>query len=733
MAPRPAGLLLLLLLPLLLETAAQPEDMASMLQLYSPSRLAALLPALNLSRPCAAHYGVFLDRLGDQTAWALKMDDATGRYSSGLFFGNTYWLGSASQCWSIGEHNSSGDDLPPFPLGFYKLRFEVSLASNISLRGRTMYAGLCLPLSCTAADARQLFRSSAHLAGSLVTAHVTGVRSPHHAYQPWHDSTFWILVGVTVFMAAMIAAGTGYDLYLERKASHLFADNITFEAPRQKQRSMKKPQIMDPSTNCTSTNNNISNGKALNSISIYGCNVYVEPANVETTRKAQEMSIISEAMLSFSVRRNLKIICDKNVGEDTIPTIHGLRTISMGWVILGHTCIVAFKYSDNMEYRGLAEKELLFQTISNGAFSVDTFFFISGLLVSFLYFRTIAKIDVTKLTKSTGAVSSVLQFLGLLGYRFLRLTVPYMFVLGVVEVCMKWFYYNSVFDPPTMDHINCPKYWWRNALYINTLFPNEEMCMLWSWYLANDTQFFIIGIFILILAASHFRLAALTLVTFLLSSWCTTGLIAYSNKHIPSTDDPLALFDIIYDKPWTRLGPYLIGMATGWLLFKTNCTIRMNKVVTTAGWLLSTALFLLLVYGLYGAHINPITGAAYSSLSHSAWALGLAWIVVACSTGYGGYVNKLLSLKILYPFSRVTYCAYLVHPMVIRVMAMTSDSPLHLSKEVVFIIFLGQTAASYIFSFVVSLMFEAPVVSLLKLISPKRRKTVNATTTSHPR
>lgn len=40
---------------------------------------------------------------------------------------------------------------------------------------------------------------------------------------------------------------------------------------------------------------------------------------------------------------------------------------------------------------------------------------------------------------------------------------------------MKWFNYNSVFEPPTMDHVNCPKYWWRNILYINTLFPVEEM------------------------------------------------------------------------------------------------------------------------------------------------------------------------------------------------------------------------------------------------------------------
>lgn len=64
----------------------------------------------------------------------------------------------------------------------------------------------------------------------------------------------------------------------------------------------------------------------------------------------------------------------------------------------------------------------------------------------------------------------------------------------------------------------------------------------------------------------------------MLSSWATTGYIAFSYKHSPNSDDPLALFDKIYDKPWTRLGPYLIGMSVGWLLFKTNCKIRMRMV-----------------------------------------------------------------------------------------------------------------------------------------------------------
>jgi len=51
-----------------------------------------------------------------------------------------------------------------------------------------------------------------------------------------------------------------------------------------------------------------------------------------------------------------------------------------------------------------------------------------------------------------------------------------------------------------------------------------------------------------------------------------------------SIDDPLALFDKIYDKPWTRLGPYFVGMSIGWMLFKTECKIKMNTVSAPAAF-----------------------------------------------------------------------------------------------------------------------------------------------------
>lgn len=316
----------------------------------------------------------------------------------------------------------------------------------------------------------------------------------------------------------------------------------------------------------------------------------------------------------------------------------------------------------------------------------------------------------------------MVHFIGLVGYRFARLTVPYMYCLFVVQVTMKYLDAFSIFEPPTMDHITCPKYWWRNLLYINTLFPVNQMCMLWSWYLANDTQFYIIGAIILIVAVRHFKIAASTLFVFLLSSWITTAIIAFRNNHKPNTDDPLALFDKIYDKPWTRLGPYLIGMSVGWILFKTNCKIHLSKTAVSTGWALALANMLVLIFGLHDSELSKLTAAAFSSLSHSAWAISLAWITVACSTGYGGLINTILSAPCLYPFSRVTYCAYLVHPIVIRAMALSSNAPMHLGTESMIVIFFGLVVCSWVFSFVVSLSFEAPVVTMLKILTPNRKR-----------
>ncbi|XP_074030482.1 nose resistant to fluoxetine protein 6 [Leptinotarsa decemlineata] len=726
------------------------ESLAKVLDFYNTELLAASWGnfSVKLTQGCQKNVGAYIEGLRKAEVWALKMDDASGRYSTGWFWGNTYWTGSQNLCEHIApkKHviinsqnhsrvtraadasvkpgiivlvgssatgpmtHSSG---PPFPISFFMLRLLVN--SSFTSEEKVLHVGLCLPHACTDDDVQKMMEETSSSAKRL-TVKVEAVRSEHNKFNIWTDKTFIALSIASIIIICLLIAGTSFDYYLEHmKVSKMKEKNcVSFNG---------KLDITDMKakngkcgTYAVNNNNNISNGNN-NVEHLHDFNINTGFNDTSESREPMIKMIMREMLLAFSVRMNINYIFDQSVGSDTLSVIHGLKAISMAWVILGHTCILAFKYSDNMEFRRVVQKEFMFQTITNGTYSVDTFFFSSGLLVSFLYFRTNAKGKLDTLNKGNGFVAGFLHFIGLVAYRFARLTVPYLFAVGVVEVSMKWFTFNSIFEPPTLDHENCPKYWWRNVLYINTLFPAEEMCMLWSWYLSDDTQFYVIGAVMLILATSHFKSAAGLLVAFIMSSLMTTGYVAYANSYIPGSDDPLALFDKIYDKPWTRLSPYLIGMCTGWFLFKKNCRVHMSKFIVAFGWLASSAILLAMIYGLYEVRLAPWVGAAYSALSHSAWAIALSWIVVACVTGYGGFVDKILSATVLYPFSRVTYCAYLVHPITIRIMVMSMDSPLHLGSIVTVIIYFGQMVASFLLAFFVSIMYESPIVSLLRIIS----------------
>ncbi|XP_059468522.1 nose resistant to fluoxetine protein 6 [Neocloeon triangulifer] len=655
---------------LLAAAAAAAPDLARQLDLFDPARAASDAASTNVTVPCAQAMAAFADGLATHQDWAAKMFDASGRYSTGFLWGNNFWLGSSDLCMTLEEN-------AVVPAVFSVARFSLDVP-RITAKTRTVHVGMCLPRACGLEDLRVLVGAGLTQLEQR-NATLEAVRSPQlDEYRFYADGTFVVLALVCALVLALMVAGSIVDA--------------------------RKPP--PPAAPATPECEDGSVGKP--------------PIALDVVPAPKRKMALSAFLVCFSVQRNARAIFDQSVGGDTLAPIHGLRFLSMVWVILGHSCIVIFKYADNTDFRGVVEREFLFQTISNAAFSVDTFFFISGLLFSFLYFRTTAKVDLNKITKATGLKSKGLQFFGLLAYRFGRLTAPYMFVLGVVQVSMRWFYHKSVFEPPTLDHENCPQYWWRNLLYINTLFPVKDMCMLWSWYLADDTQFYVLGALLMMVAVERFRTAALVFGGLMFSSWCTTAYIAFNNDHNPSMDDPLALFDKIYDKPWTRLGPYLVGMATGWLLFTMNCRLRLGKGGAALGWSVCAAVMLSLLYGLYDAQLDAYTSAAYSSLSHTAWALGTAWVIVACSTGHGGFVGRLLSAPSLYPMSRVTYCAYLIHPLIIRMMVMYVDSPLHLARTTVMLLFLGHVVLSYLIAFAISVSFEAPVVALLRLISPKK-------------
>ncbi|KAL0276270.1 UNVERIFIED_CONTAM: hypothetical protein PYX00_003876 [Menopon gallinae] len=384
--------------------------------------------------------------------------------------------------------------------------------------------------------------------------------------------------------------------------------------------------------------------------------------------------------------------------------------------------MITMPFVDNRKFRMIVERDFLFQSISNGAFSVDTFFFISGLLISYVYYKAEGgKMNRAEETAASHAKASGMKFLGGVTYRIVRLTPPYLVVLVLTYLTGRWFYFNSVFESPVGDHFTCPRYWWRNVLYINTLFPVNQMCMIWSWYLADDTQFYFLGLMILLISSRYAKFATFFTGILLASSWVTTAIITLYTQHKPSIEEPLGLFDQLYDKPWTRLGPYIVGMAVGYYLARINCKATYHKGVVTLGWILSMMTTFILVHGLYG-ELDQVESAAYVALSHTAWSLAVSWIVVACVTGYGGPVNVILSSRLFAPFSRLSYCAYLIHPLIMLSTLAHMDGATHLQRDTMVIAIFGYFFVSYLGSVILTILFEAPAVALLNIFHPLKKK-----------
>lgn len=152
--------------------------------------------------------------------------------------------------------------------------------------------------------------------------------------------------------------------------------------------------------------------------------------------------------------------------------------------------------------RKIAERSFGYQMIGNASFAVDTFFFLSGLLVTLLFIRKGERASRQKslfFFAGKGSFKAGLLFI----YRYLRLTPIYLMVIIANELSLKFTYNQSVFSPSIYDHVTCHHFWWRNILYINNWYPFQELCMIWSWYLANDMQFYVMATILLILSTRY--------------------------------------------------------------------------------------------------------------------------------------------------------------------------------------------------------------------------------------
>ncbi|XP_059481380.1 O-acyltransferase like protein-like isoform X1 [Neocloeon triangulifer] len=680
-------------------------DLGAMLHVWDP--VAPLSWPNNTSLEPQCLQGMRRVALGLRNAqpWAEKIIDATGRSSARFMFASEYWLGSRLECDLINKDALTANTTDSTTTVFRIATLLVNLTHELTPKPRKISLGLCLPSECgEQAEVRQLMQlmlqQTAPRYGPPREIKVAKIRSLPGEYTFFGDPGFIIFFVLCMAILTVTVVGTSVDLHQSFK-----------EKPPKKLETCKKGDECNANTLSYTARGPTGVVEERHSIKC--------PAVLDDQSSGALQSRALEILTAFSVRQNAKrFFADKEKHEGSLTTVHGLRVFSLIWVIACHTCLYTFRFSNNQAFRLLVEKDFLFQSISNGNFSVDTFFFVSGTLLAYVFLRS----RDTKKPCTDSVVRSIRNFFNFFIYRFIRLTPPYVIALAFVSVTSQYQASHSVFDPPTWDHLTCPKVWWRNFLYINTLFPVQQMCMIWSWYLAADTQFYLVGTALLLIYIRRPRVAVVLSLVLLLASWAITGTISYNLQHQPSVDKPFDLFDDLYDKPWTRFGPYLVGMAAGWFLSETNGAVKMTKTVVFLGWTLAISTNFGLVHALYGRLLGTAASAAYVALSHTLWAVTIAWILVACTSGHGGWVSKVLSSKLLVPFSRATYCAYLVHSGIIQWALNNMDAPIIMNRDLVVQLIFGFVATSFMAGIALSIIVEAPVTRLLSLLLPIRAK-----------
>ncbi|XP_032794863.2 nose resistant to fluoxetine protein 6 [Daphnia magna] len=406
-----------------------------------------------------------------------------------------------------------------------------------------------------------------------------------------------------------------------------------------------------------------------------------------------------------------------------LACVHGIRVLSTCWVVIGHSWIIG-PASNSMNPSMVNDDAMTwwFQGISNATISVDTFLLVGGLLVCYLL---LAELD-----RNKGKFNIGFFYL----HRYLRLTPVYAIVLGFVATLIVYTGTGPNWYNVQLSAYGCRINWWWHLLYINNLFPTDinVQCMEQTWYLALDMQLFILSpLFIYMLWRR--KNIGLALLAFVFLGTIGANFAIFAVFDLMPTIMPTRTFDTLamgldadyyYTKPWTRAPPYIVGVWLGWFLHVTKeSQKRTSKIILVIFWTLSSAIILAVIYGLVPyldenkvPTIDPAISLCYGSLHRAAWAIAVGWIVYACTRGYGGFINRLLSWKGFLPLSRLSYCVYLIHYSYL-------DAFYASNRKLVYYTFLSQLttyfgilATVFGLAFVVSITVEASFLNLEKLV-----------------
>lgn len=95
----------------------------------------------------------------------------------------------------------------------------------------------------------------------------------------------------------------------------------------------------------------------------------------------------------------------------------------------------------------------------------------SGVCIAHMFYNRMKHIDVEAISS---CFDTLLHIIAMIAYKALSITVPYIVVLLILQMVMKYFYDFGIIDIPSMDHLTCETNMWHNIAFIDQFSPLDE-------------------------------------------------------------------------------------------------------------------------------------------------------------------------------------------------------------------------------------------------------------------
>ncbi|KAH8247743.1 hypothetical protein KR038_009248 [Drosophila bunnanda] len=598
---------------------------------------------------CLSDWTQFMMALKAGQYWALKMIDAWGSIPSGILTGNAYDLGNFDECLNIKKEVSLGRTIRG-KYCFLSVSPGKMLGLGNSIIGRvSVRTATCFPASCSAAHMTTFV---GQLMKQVLNSSIpTTSMSVIESSCQTDEPEPWD--GLTIFTVVILSL-MGSTVAIFTLYDYFFCEDQD-----------KLPAI-----------------------------VKVFSARVNS-------------------RALFRVVENKN-NPNVIDCLHGIRCLSLIWVVYCHqyTMQTMGANLNILHFKSWSESSYA-SFVVHGFFSVDSFFFLGGMLVSLIALRS--------MDKTKGKLNVPLMYL----HRLIRilplLAIAILFYIRMMRIVSG----GPMFKDGYMATSTCESTWYWTLLFVNNYM--KEACPGHTWYLSVDMQLFVLSPILLIALYKWGKKAAAGIfVLIVLLSGCLFATMMVNNYSMLIKSTSNAATRKLYLATHTHAAPWLIGFLFGYFLYlNSGKKFRLSRVFVWAGWILCLAMIFTSIFALYpdakwsAPRLSTLAESFYYTLTRVGWPLALCWVVFACMQGYGGLANSFLSSPLWQPLSRLSYSVYMWHMFIQEINVRSVRTNSYFSDYRVMLAFWSSFGLTLVLSYFMHLIIEAPFSGLDVFLRPK--------------